>query len=856
VATTLRNVGGESALSVTTEPAVAAAAVPAAAAPAVRMFSTALSARHSGVVVGRTRNVSQLLTAFEEVAGGHGLIVSVAGEPGLGKSTLVESALAAMRERKDRPLMAAGRCSERLAGTEAYLPVLDALSTALERDAGGAFSAVVDRTAPTWAGLLGRTTAPDAQGALASQERLKREMAALLEHVSRERPVVLFFDDLHWADTSTVDLLAYLGMRLDRMRVMIIATYRDADLRATDHPFQRVQRELESRGIARSIDMTLLAADEVAEFVDRTYEGHAFPADFARAVHARTEGNPLFVADLLRWLGVQGVIGERDGRWMLVRPMPEVDGDLPSSVRSMIERKIAQLDDSDRRLLGAAAVQGAIFDSASVAVALKADVADVEEQLIMLDKVYAFVRRIDDATYPVRSQAVRYRFVHALYQNVLVSSLAPSRRAGWSGAIADFVDARHGTHAADIAATLAALRDAARQPAAAASWYAVAARRAMAVFAYAEAETLATRGLEQAALLPDGAERAGLELPLRLVLGATSLVRRGFAAPETAENMARAQAFCEAVGNVPALAPALWVLVLYNIASGQLDAAARLCAQLLEIGRSSGDRTLLALGHDVHVGLYTHRGELGRALEHYAAMEALVNDAVARDLRERFQPDPLLTARCEHVRVLWLTGHAGEARAAMAALERYVGATRDPQGAAFLSLFAAELYEMTGDPAEAERVARAGIALCEEHGIASERLWCSLYLGVARAMQGDAAGGVALMSAGLQVFHAIECLVSVPSFQAWLAEAHLQLGDTAAAQQAAAQGFALAERTGEHVCDALLWRVQGAILARDAGVRTDAGTAAECLARARQAAKKSGAVALVVGMSSGEKTAG
>ena len=861
VASTLRGVSGE-ALRLTPpspQPAVpGVAAPPAVSRAAMRVTTATLSARNSGVVVGRAHDVSQILGAYGEVERGHGLLVCVAGEPGIGKTTLVESALTALRERSPAPHIAIGRCSERLAGTEAYLPILDALSSALEGDASGTLSALVSVVAPTWASLMGRATSAGEQGAaLASQERLKREMAALLEEASADQPMVLFLDDLHWADPSTVDLLAYLGVRLDRMRVMILATYRDAELRASEHPFLHVQRELETRGHARAVSMSLLSEREVAEFLDRAYAGHDFPSELARAVHARTEGNPLFVADVLRWLGVQGVIAERDGRWTLVRAVPDVDHDLPSSVRSMIERKIAQLDDSDRKLLGAAAVQGAVFDSASVAAALKADVADVEEQLIVLDKVYAFVRQLEDATYPDRSQAVRYRFVHALYQNVLASALAPSRRAGWSAATADFIEARHADAVADIAASLAELRAAGRQPAAAATWYAAAARRAMGVFAYAEAETLATRGLAQAAMLADGAEKAGLELPLLLVLGATSLVRRGFAAPETAENMARAQAFCEAVGDMPALAPALWVLVLYNIAHGAMDDATRLCAQLLHTGRTSGDRVLLALGHNVHVGLLTHRGELAGALEHHAQMEALVDDAVAREMRERFQPDPLLTARSEHVRVLWLMGRADEARQAMVALERYVAQTRDPQGTAFIALFAAELAAMTGDAPKAERIAQEAIALCEEHGIASERLWCTIWLGAARVMQGDAAGGLALMRAGLDVFHAIECLVSVSFFQALVADAHLALGDLKAAQDAVTVGLQLAERTGERVWDAELWRVQADILRQLGTPRGDGLSAADALARARQAALGSGATALAARISgAGPKTAG
>lgn len=691
---------------------------------------------------------------------------------------------------------------------------------------------------------MGRDVLGNAGAVVHSQERLKREMAALLEAASLEQPIALFLDDLHWADASTVDLLAYLGARLDRLRLLLLVTYRDAELHASQHPFVQVQRDLESRGLAHELHIPLLSQSEVQDFIDHTYPGHAFPPALALAMHARTEGSPLFVADLLRWLGTRGVIAERTGKWTLVRPMPEIDQELPGSVRSMIERKISQLDDEDRKVLAAAAVQGAEFDAATVAAILRADEADMEEQLLVLDKVYAFVRRIEDATFPDRSQSVRYRFVHALYQNALANGLAPSRRASWSAAAADYLEARHASARADVEAELASLREAARQPERAAAGYATAAQRALGVFAYAEAEVLATRGLAQALLLAPGEAQVGLELPLRLLLGATSLVRRGFAAPETADNMARARVLCEAIGRSPALANALWILILFSIANGKLEDATRLCTQLLQIGEASGDPVLLACGHLVHVGLNTHAGNVPEGLRHQDATDALANDEVTLALRARFQPDPLLTARCEQVRLLWLCDRFDESQRVLDELVAYSERTGDPQGRAFVGLFAAELAVIGGNPAAGERIARQAIALCEEHGIASERLWNTLILGVALAAQGALQQGIDCMRSALAVFFAIESYVTVPFFQAQLAQALLNADDAQGAQLAVQTGLALADRTGEHMWDAALWRVQAAILSHAPDARSDL-TAVQAIDKARQAAGESGASALL-----------
>src|SRR5207249_10816622 len=121
---------------------------------------------------------------------------------------------------------------------------------------------------------------------------------------------------------------------------------------------------------------------------------HRFPDALATLIHAKTEGNPLFMADLLRHLRDRQVLAQDQGRWVLAQSLPDLERELPESVRSMIERKIDQLGEEDRRLLVAASVQGYEFDAAVVAKALARDAAEVEEQLEGLERVHAFVHLV------------------------------------------------------------------------------------------------------------------------------------------------------------------------------------------------------------------------------------------------------------------------------------------------------------------------------------------------------------------------------------------------------------------------------------------------------------------------------
>src|SRR5262249_3491332 len=161
-----------------------------------------------------------------------------------------------------------------------------------------------------------------------------------------------------------------------------------------------------------------------------------FPAELPALIHAKTEGNPLFMADLAHYLRDRGVITAETGRWALAQPLPDLERELPESVRGMIQRKIDQLSEEDRRLLVAASVQGYEFDSAVASKVLDLDPAEVEERLEALEQVHALVRLVSEREFPGHLLTLRYRFVHVLYQNALYASLRPTRKAQLSAAVA------------------------------------------------------------------------------------------------------------------------------------------------------------------------------------------------------------------------------------------------------------------------------------------------------------------------------------------------------------------------------------------------------------------------------------
>ena len=221
--------------------------------------------------VGREVQLEQLRAAYSRVRDGRSVILGISGEPGIGKTSLLDDFLGDLADSVECPTVARARCAENLAGNEAYLPVLEALDSLLSLGGGSSFDALVRTVAPTWYTQVapqpsGDTTAAESRGAtpVASQERMKRELCALFQDLSRRAPLVWVIDDLHWADVSTIDLLSYLAGHFADMRVLVLTCFRPSDMALVKHPFLAIRNDLQSKGLYGEIDLTFLTQDDVS----------------------------------------------------------------------------------------------------------------------------------------------------------------------------------------------------------------------------------------------------------------------------------------------------------------------------------------------------------------------------------------------------------------------------------------------------------------------------------------------------------------------------------------------------------------------------------------------------------------
>jgi predicted ATPase/predicted Ser/Thr protein kinase len=587
-----------------------AAAVEAVLAEPIVRVSVLKSSSHT---VGREKESTRLHAALQSVAAGRGLVLCVSGEPGIGKTTLVEDFLQEL-DAENTCRVARGRCSERLAGAEAYLPWLEAIDSLLHGPAGGTVSQVLRAIGPSWYSQVASTeSGSSGRSQAGSQERMKRELVAFLQEISRLQPLVVFFDDVHWSDASTVDLLAYAATKFETLRVLVVATYRPSDLLLAKHPFFQLKTELQGRRLCQEIPLDFLSRTDIEHYLDLECPQNLFGRELPALIYDKTEGSPIFMTDLVRYLRNEKVIAEIDGRWTLARSVPEIQADLPESVRAMISRKITQLPEDDRRLLIAASVQGYEFDSAVVSHALGVDAAELEDRMESLEHIFGFVRMIETKEFPDRTLTVRYRFVHVLYQNALYALLRPTRKTQLSGSVARALLGIYGEQRGAVASELAKLFEAARDFSRALEYYLLAAKNAASVFAYHETITLANAGCSLLRTLPESRERDQQELDLQLFLGPALIAIKGFAVPEVEQVYARAHDLCRPLDAKSQLSTVLYNQWVVHDLKGEIKVALQLAEQFLEMAQRSQDSGLLVMGYEMCGEVLSMAGEFRSA---------------------------------------------------------------------------------------------------------------------------------------------------------------------------------------------------------------------------------------------------
>src|SRR5512135_506251 len=281
---------------------IAATSAIVAAPPLAPVVSQSRSSE-SPAFIGRTQVLSRLRTNWDLACTGRRRIVWVVGEPGIGKTTLIEHFIAGLGE----VLCIRGQCVDQYGSGEPYLPVLEALSELCRTDS--TMVPLLRAVAPTWLLRLPWFSTSEERDALRRElagvtaDRMLREMGELLDRSGERRPLLIVTEDLHWSDRATIQLIDYVARRRGNGRLMWLASFRTAEVVALDHPLNPLRRELRLHGLCEEILLDPFSETEVAEYVAKRSPSVANDEAFVRALHERTDGMPLFVASIMSEIG-------------------------------------------------------------------------------------------------------------------------------------------------------------------------------------------------------------------------------------------------------------------------------------------------------------------------------------------------------------------------------------------------------------------------------------------------------------------------------------------------------------------------------------------------------------------------
>jgi predicted ATPase/class 3 adenylate cyclase len=445
--------------------------------------SAVLAAQERTPLVGRVQERARLLHAAERAREGAGALILLAGEAGVGKTRLVEETAAEARRLGLRVLV--GHCVDQQ-GAPPYLPTIEHIEEAARQVSPEALRQALGENAAELAKLMPElrlryADIPEPVTLPPELERryLLRGVTEFVERAARATPLMLVFEDLQWADESSLLLIRHLAQRVAQVPILAVGTYRDTDLKP-GRPLAAVLPDLLQQRLAEEIVLGRLAADGVAALIQGR-AGSPPPPELVTLVYGETEGNPFFVEEVFRHLHESGKLFDEKGRW---RPAVQIaDTEVPRSVGLVIGQRLARVSDECRRILTIAALAGKAFSFDLLA---RFQGVDEDDLLEALDNAVRATLIEDVST----GREARYAFVHEQIRQTLLSQLSFARRQRLHLRTADALDALYGReadrHAAEIAHHLyqaGAAADGQRT----AHWLALAAERALDALAFEDA---------------------------------------------------------------------------------------------------------------------------------------------------------------------------------------------------------------------------------------------------------------------------------------------------------------------------------------------------------------------------------
>jgi predicted ATPase len=798
----------------------------------VRSRLQAAAARGLTRFVGRTAEFDTLCQALDRAKAGHGQVVALVGEPGVGKSRLFWE-FTHSRRTVDWLIVESGSVSYGKA--TAYLPITDLLKAyfAIEdrddvrkiREKVTGKLLTLDKSLepalPAFLTLLDVTVEDDQWQSLDPPQRRQRTLdlvKRLLLRESQVQPLVLVFEDLHWIDSETQAVLDTLVESLPTARLLLLVNYRP-----------EYQHSWGSKTYYSQLRIDPLPPESAGELLQALLGGDTSLLSLKPLLIERTEGNPFFLEESVRTLVETKVLTGERGNYFLAKTIEGTQ--VPATVQAVLAARIDRLPPEEKRLLQSAAIIGK-----DVPFPLLQAIAEQPEE-----KLRVGLARLQAAEFLYETSLFpdpEYTFKHALTHEVAYGSLLQERRRFLHVRIVETIEQLYPDRVSEHVELLAhhAVRGELWEKAV--EYLHQAGRKAAARSAYKESVSYFEQALETLNRLAANRKTLERAIDLRIDLGPTLIAIKGFAAPEVVQTYTQAREMCERLGDTPQLFPVLWALSRVHNYCGGMQVARELGEQLLVLAKHAQDPPLLLEAHHTLWATLFSLGEFTVAHDHYQKGIAIYDPQQHAQHASLYGGhDPGVCGLRHASQMLWLFGYPAQAlqrsKDALALAQKL----SQPSSLSFALYFSAWVHQHRGERQAVQERIEATMTLATEQGFTRWLMQGAILQGWLLAEQGRGQEGILQLRQGGAV-----TVRERPQYVALLADAYRKEGQVKEGLMVIIEELDRTQITGERYYDAELHRVKGELFLRQTGADED--QAETCFRKALEVARSQSAKSL------------
>lgn len=756
-------------------------------------------------LVGREQEVGLLLERWDRVKEGMGQVILLCGEPGIGKSRLVE----VVKEHVAGELHTRieSRCSPYYKNSALY-PVVNYLERLLFKREDSSreklnkleqfleqYGFTLQEMVPLFASLLSLPLSDSYPSLnLTPQKQKQKILEALLAWLLKEaerQPVLFVVEDLHWVDPSTLEFLNLLVHQGPMARIFTLLTFRPD----FSPPWT-------TRSHLTQITLNRLTSKQVRAMLEKVVGGKALPTAVAQQLVEKADGVPLFVEELTKMVLESGLLREGDRQYELTGPLPPLA--IPSTLQDSLMARLDRLA-TVKELAQLGATLGREFTYELLQAVSPLDEATLQRELTRLVEAELLYQM------GLPPQA-KYFFKHALIQEAAYQSLLRSKRQQYHHRVAQVLEERFPETAETQPELLAHHYTEADLIGQAIPYWQRAGQRAIERSANVEAVGHLTKGLELLGILPDTPERIQQELDLLTTIGPALIAIKGYAAPDVEKSYTWARELCQRVGETPQLFRVLWGLWAFYVGRAEPQTARELAEQCLHLAQSVQDTALLLEAHMTLGVALVWLGELEPASVHLEHGIALYNPQKYRSHAFIYGQDPGVACLSYAARAIWCLGYPDRALERIQSALTLARELSHPFSLAYALYLTAVLYQYRREREATQEWAEALIALSSEQEFPFWLAAGTIMRGWALAEKGQREEGIAQMRQGLADWRATGLELVRPYFLALLAETYGKTGQAEEGLAVLAEALASACKSRERFHEAELYRLKGELL--------------------------------------------